>query len=49
MPTATPAPRLTVGSPAPDSLLLDIDGQPATLAARWPDGPTLLTFLRHFG
>jgi len=49
MPDTSRSPRLAVGSPAPDSLLLDADGQPASLAARWAAGPTVLTFLRHFG
>lgn len=49
MPTTARPPRLAAGSPAPDSLLLDADGQPASLSARWVAGPTVLTFLRHFG
>ncbi len=40
---------LKIGAAAPDATVLDIHGQPVSLAALWPDGPTLLTFLRHFG
>ncbi len=43
------AKRLRVGDPAPDFVLLGTDGQPVALSSLWPSGPTLLTFLRHFG
>lgn len=42
-------PRLEIGDPAPDITVTDIHGTPVQLAAGWSDGPTLLTFLRHFG
>jgi peroxiredoxin len=41
--------RLRVGDPAPDFTLLGADGQPVALNSLWQGGPTLLTFLRHFG
>ncbi len=41
--------RLQVGDYAPDGVVLDTAGQPHHLAEMWPQGPTFLTFLRHFG
>lgn len=41
--------RLTPGDRAPDLTLLDVNGQPITLSDHWANGPTVLTFLRHFG
>jgi peroxiredoxin len=41
--------RLSIGAPAPDFTLLGVDGQPVALASLWANGPTVLTFLRHFG
>lgn len=46
---ATVAPRLKPGDKAPDISVTDIHGQPVELARYWPNGPTLMTFLRHFG
>jgi hypothetical protein len=41
--------KLKIGDAAPDADVLDSHGQPISLADVWPAGPTLLTFLRHFG
>jgi hypothetical protein len=41
--------RLQVGDAAPEWALLGMDGQAVTLSSLWAHGPTLLTFLRHFG
>ncbi len=41
--------RLTPGDRAPDLTLLDVKGETAILSDHWTDGPTVLTFLRHFG
>lgn len=41
--------QLNPGQPAPDGVALDDQGQAVDLASLWPNGPTLLTFLRHFG
>jgi peroxiredoxin len=41
--------RLQVGDRAPDSVVLDLDGNDVYLSQLWQDGPVLLTFLRHFG
>lgn len=41
--------RLQIGMRAPDLVLCNVQNQPVTLAEQWPTGPTLLTFLRHFG
>ncbi|HEX2621523.1 MAG TPA: hypothetical protein VHL11_15300 [Phototrophicaceae bacterium] len=41
--------QLAIGSVSPDALLLTEEGQETGLATRWANGPTLLTFLRHFG
>ena len=42
-------PRLKVGTLAPNLTLVNVKNQPINLAELWPTGPTLLTFLRHFG
>ncbi len=41
--------RLSLGEAAPAIRLMDAGGKPVSLAERWADGPTVLTFLRHFG
>jgi peroxiredoxin len=41
--------RLKPGDHAPDITLLDVHSKPVQLANYWSNGPTLLTFLRHFG
>jgi peroxiredoxin len=41
--------RLTVGSPAPDHMLVNLAGERVALSSFWANGPVLLTFLRHFG
>jgi hypothetical protein len=41
--------RLEVGVPAPDIVLTTVHNQSIHLNELWPNGPTLLTFLRHFG
>jgi peroxiredoxin len=41
--------RLTIGDPAPNILLLDANGQTVAMKDQWSNGPTLVTFLRHFG
>lgn len=41
--------RLSIGSHAPDAVLLDATGSETALNTLWGNGPTLLTFLRHFG
>jgi hypothetical protein len=41
--------RLHIGMPAPSLVLANVHDQPINLADLWPTGPTLLTFLRHFG
>ena len=38
-----------VGDPAPDAILPDHEGLPATLSSLWADRPILLLFWRHFG
>lgn len=42
-------PRLQIGDSAPNITLSDIQGNPVQIADYWADGPTLVTFLRHFG
>lgn len=41
--------RLKVGEAAPDLTLVNGNGQETHLSQIWSQGPTLLTFLRHFG
>ncbi|MEO8610865.1 MAG: peroxiredoxin-like family protein [Chloroflexota bacterium] len=43
------APHLKIGDPAPDIIVSDIHGQPVEMASFWEKGPTLVSFLRHFG
>lgn len=43
------APHLKLGDHAPDIIVSDIHGQPVELASYWQNGPTLVSFLRHFG
>jgi hypothetical protein len=42
-------PRLAVGQTAPDALIYDTSGRAVPLSGMWRAGPTVLTFLRHFG
>jgi peroxiredoxin len=42
-------PRLQVGDTVPDITVSDRTGAPVALADFWAQGPTLVTFLRHFG
>ncbi|MDI9634473.1 hypothetical protein QM565_01520 [Geitlerinema splendidum] len=41
--------RLEPGDAAPDFDLLDPKSNRVSLVSFWGSGPTLLTFLRHFG
>ena len=41
--------HLRAGEPAPDLLLVNVQGQLVALSSLWPERPLLLTFLRHFG
>ena len=41
--------RLKVGDAAPAATGLDVAGNEVDLSIHWSNGPTLLTFLRHFG
>lgn len=41
--------QLKVGDAAPNGTGLSQTGEPVELENLWADGPTLLTFLRHFG
>lgn len=41
--------RLKIGEAAPPVTGLDVAGNEVDLTIHWPEGPTLLTFLRHFG
>jgi peroxiredoxin len=41
--------RLQIGTFAPNLTLVNVQNQPINLADLWANGPTLLTFLRHFG
>jgi hypothetical protein len=42
-------PQLEVGQAAPAATLLNPAGASVLLSDMWAKGPTLLTFLRHFG
>ncbi len=44
-----PVTRLNPGDHAPEISVTDIHGELTPLAPWWANGPTLLTFLRHFG
>ncbi len=41
--------HLQVGDAAPNGTAVSQTGEPIELANLWAEGPTLLTFLRHFG
>lgn len=41
--------QLRIGQPAPNGSALNVDGHDVELGTLWSGGPTLLTFLRHFG
>lgn len=41
--------RLKIGDDAPDYTLFDENGNEVSLSQLWSSGPTVLTFLRHFG
>lgn len=41
--------RLLIGQKAPDIVLSDVTGNEIQLARYWPNGPTLVHFLRHYG
>lgn len=41
--------HLQVGQHAPDVIVYDIKGQAVHLESQWSQGPTLVSFLRHFG
>ena len=41
--------QLKVGDAAPGGTALAQTGEAIQLSGLWADGPTLLTFLRHFG
>jgi peroxiredoxin len=41
--------RLKIGDTAPDATLLNKAGESITLSNLWQNGPTLLSFIRHFG
>ena len=42
-------PKLTLGDPAPNVVVLDDDGVEVELASLWGSRPVVLAFLRHFG
>jgi hypothetical protein len=41
--------RLSPGDQVPAGIATDVDEQKVDLTQLWKEGPTLLTFLRHFG
>lgn len=41
--------QLKIGDAAPAGLVIATDDQEISLDTLWGEGPTLLTFLRHFG
>ncbi len=41
--------KLQIGDAAPNGIALAENGEPVELSGLWANGPTLLTFLRHFG
>ena len=43
------AKQLTVGDTAPAAVVINVADEPVALDSLWADGPTFLTFLRHFG
>jgi peroxiredoxin len=44
-----PSPHLKIGDKAPDITVSDTHGHPVQLSSFWAHGPTLISFLRHFG
>jgi hypothetical protein len=47
--TVTYGPYLRAGDRVPEGTALAPDGTLVDLSSQWASGPTLLTFLRHFG
>ena len=43
------AKRLSIGEKAPAAVVINVADEAVDLASLWADGPTFLTFLRHFG
>jgi hypothetical protein len=41
--------KLRPGDRAPEGVVVDVDGATVALSKQWAAGPTILTFLRHFG
>ena len=41
--------KLKVGDQAPGGTAVAVNGDLVELSSLWGEGPTLLTFLRHFG
>jgi hypothetical protein len=41
--------QFTVGDIAPAGTVINVAGEAVSLESLWADGPTFLTFLRHFG
>jgi hypothetical protein len=41
--------KLKIGELAPDASVIVVNNEAVSLASLWSEGPTLLTFLRHFG
>lgn len=41
--------KLRIGDPAPNGTAVAVNGDLVNLETLWGEGPTLLTFLRHFG
>jgi peroxiredoxin len=41
--------RYQVGDSAPDSTMLDVEGNTVHLSQYWQKSPMVLSFLRHFG
>ena len=41
--------KLNVGDMAPAAMVINVNDEAVDLASFWADGPTFLTFLRHFG
>jgi hypothetical protein len=44
-----PEPRLNIGDAGPAISVIDSDSKEIAIASLWANGPTILTFLRHFG
>ena len=43
------ATKLQRGDKAPAGTAINVADEPVALSSLWADGPTFLTFLRHFG